>query len=171
MRPSAVRHSTTPQVGTYVKYAVRPKRKIDAAHVGGVIPLIDPQPASGGGDNDALPAAEVGRSLQIPGLRMEIHWSVGIADAEQSHPRPDGRGAIGHVEGLRAGLGGDGNGQTGAPVELLGQVDDETGLASARWRGNHHGWIARPGREQRGAQGRVSVMRGCVAREWERSPG
>jgi hypothetical protein len=47
-------------------------------------------------------------------------------------------------------------------------VDDETSLAGARWRGDHHGWIARPGREQRGAQGWVGVMRGRLAREWER---
>ena len=47
----------------------------------------------------------------------------------------------------------------GPPVELLGQVNDEPGLAGTRRRGDHHGWIAGPGREQRGSQGRVGVVR------------
>ena len=94
--------------------------------------------------------------------------SMGITDAEQSHLCPDGGCPIGDVQHLGAGLGCNGDGQGGPPVELLGQVNDQPGLAGAGRRGDHHGRIAGPGREQRGGQGRVGVMRRCGNRRRER---
>ena len=72
---------------------------------------------------------------------------MGITGAEQRHLCPDGGCPIGDVQHLGAGLGCDGDGQCGPPVELLGQVNDQPGLAGTWWRGDHHRGIAGPGRE------------------------
>ena len=96
---------------------------------------------------------------------------MGITGAEQSHLRPDGGCPIGDVQHLGAGLGCNGDGQCGPPVELLGQVNDQPGLAGTGRRGDHHGWIAGPGGEQRGSQGRVGVVRRRRNRRRERCFG
>ena len=89
---------------------------------------------------------------------MKLEWSMGIADSEHCHLRPDGGCPIGDLQCLGASLRGDSDGQGGAPIELLGEVNDEPGLAGAWRRGNHDGGIARPGREQRSGQEWVGVM-------------
>ncbi len=71
-------------------------------------------------DHDALPAAKMGGAVQVPGPRMEVEWSAGIADTKQGYLRPDGRCPIGHIQRLGAGLRGDGDGQSDPPVQLLG---------------------------------------------------
>jgi TraG P-loop domain len=124
-----VRHSTTPQVPTYIKYTMRARRKVHDADLGRVIALADPKPARRGGNHDAFPAAKVGRSLQVTSLGMKVHRSMGITGAEQRHFCPDGRCSIGDVQHLGAGLRCNGDGQCGPPVELLGQVNDQPGLA------------------------------------------
>jgi len=72
---------------------------------------------------------KVGRSFQVTSLEMKVHRSMGITGAKQRHLRPDGRCSIGDVQHLGAGLRCNGNSQCGPPVELLGQVNDQPGLA------------------------------------------
>ncbi len=134
-RPYATRPSAG---GNDVKYHVRARRKVDDAHIGGVVALIDPQPASRSGDHDALPAAELSCSLQVTSLGMELHGSMGIADAKQGDPGAYGGCPIGDVQHLSTGLCRDGYGQAGPAVELLGEVNDQSGLARTGRRRDHH---------------------------------
>jgi hypothetical protein len=157
-------------MGTYVKYVMRASRKVDDADLGCVVALVHPEPARGSGHHDAFPAAQVGRALQVPCLGMQVHRSMGITAAEQGYLRPDCRCPIGDVQHLGASLRCNGDVQGGPTVQLLSQVNDQPGLARTRRRGDHHCWIAGPGCEQRGSQGRVGVVRRRGNRRRERCP-
>jgi hypothetical protein len=63
---------------------------------------------------------------------MKSRWPMIVSRPEQANARARRRRPPGYVQRLGARLGGDGDYQAGATLELIGQMDDEPGLAGAR---------------------------------------
>jgi hypothetical protein len=151
-----------------MKYAARASGKVDDAHVGAEVALVDPQPARRGGHDDSAPVTQLPHACQERGTRVQAWWPAVFTGAKQANFCARRGRTAGHVQGLGARLGGYRDHQTRAPMELLCQVHDQPRLASTGWGGNDHRRVARPGGEKRGGQDRVRGMR--RGRRWNR-PG